>query len=425
VANQAFSTSSLARCLFKADFYDDQRISDDDYRKNVIAHALQIAQNPTENPPTIKEIKISDKTGYTASNLASRMVLRRCNININRTYNIHPKNRQSISRELPAYLREGTKYKVYRLDIKSFFENIPTDILLNTIDSSEKLSYQTKLIIRAHLDDFKQRYGSGIPRGIETSPSLSELLLSEYDKKVISHDEVFYYSRFVDDILIITSSSENEDDFYEWLCNLLPPPLKYNSTKTKIYPVPRRKKAGPANPNGKLVLSFDFLGYSYKVYDTPLPLKDGVENSNTANSIYRKVCIDIEEKKIRKIKEKICKSIYSFSKNKDFELLFDRISFLTSNRELKNKGGDRKVPTGIYYNYASIDTPTNSLNSLDRFLISTLTGKSGRLHKTYSPHITSEQKSKLLKLSFTQGFEKRAHRKFSPNRLKEITRVWL
>ncbi|TBU78701.1 antiviral reverse transcriptase Drt3a [Phytopseudomonas daroniae] len=425
MANQAFSTSSLARCLFKADFYDDPRISDDDYRKSVISYALQIAQNPTETPPAIKQIKISNKTGYTAGNLASKMVLRRCNKNINKAYNITPKNRQSISRELPAYLRDGTKYKVYRLDIKSFFENIPANILLNIIDSSEKLSCQTKFIIRSHIEDFKKRYGSGIPRGVETSPSLSELLLSEYDKKVTSHDEVFYYSRFVDDILIITSSNENEDEFYKWLCDLLPLPLEYNSTKTQIYPVPRRKKAGTANPNGKLVLSFDFLGYSYKVYDTPLPLKDGVENSKTATSIYRKVCIDIEEKKIRKIKEKICKAIYSFSKNKDFELLFDRVSFLTSNRELKNKSGGRKVPTGIYYNYASIDTQAGGLNNLDKFLMSTLTGKFGRLQKTYSSHITSEHKSKLLKLSFSQGFEKRAHRKFSPNRLKEITRIWL
>ncbi len=426
MANQAFSISSLSRCLCNADFYDDQRLSEDDYRRNVVAYALQISQNPTERPLAINRIKIGSKTGYTTGNLASKIVLRRCNKNIHDAYKIVHRDRQSISREIPAYLKEGTRYRIYRLDIKSFFENIPTSTILNILDSSERLSSQTKQIVRAHLENFNGSHGQGIPRGIETSPALSELLLADYDKKLRSHDEVFYYSRFVDDILIITSSNEQEDTFYEWLCTILPSPLEYNATKTKIHSVPRRKKAGAVNPNGKLIVQFDFLGYSYSVYDSQLPLKDnGSENENTANSIYRKVRIDMEARKIRKIKEKICKALYNFSKNKDLELLYDRISFLTSNRELKNKDGDRVIPTGIYYNYASIDMPSDSLIELDKFLGKTITSKTGRLCESYSAHITNEHRAKLLKLKFTQGFEKRAHRKFSPNRLKEMTRVWL
>ena len=426
MANQAFSISALARCLSRADFYDDPRLSEEAYRKNVLEYALQLSQCEQDIEVSIKKIKLGNKIGYTAGNIASKLVLRRCKKNIQTACKLTTMNRQSISREIPVYLKEGTCYNIYRLDIQSFFENIPTDAVLNLIDGNQRLSSQTKKIIRKILESFGEKYGAGIPRGIEISPAISEILLSEYDKKLRSHNEVFYFSRFVDDVIIITSSYEVQDDFYKWLCEILPHPLTYNSIKTKFYSIPLRKKAGIAHPGGKLIVTFNFLGYSYSVYDTPLPKKaSGAENENTAGSIYREVRIDIDDKKVNKIKERICKSLFSFSKSDDFELLHDRIKFLTSNRELKNKDGDRRIPTGIYYNYSSIDFPSSSLKELDSFLEKNLTSGAGRLSRTYLAKLNKARKTTLLKLTFSRGFEKRAHRKFSLNRLKEITRIWL
>ncbi|MFJ5300035.1 antiviral reverse transcriptase Drt3a [Pseudomonas sp. NPDC088368] len=424
MANQAFSFSGLARCLSDADFYEEKRLSEDDFRKAVIEHALQLCRCTDEDKILIKKIKIGNKTGYTAGNLASKLVLRKCNINIHNAFRIKMSNRQAISREIPAYLRDGTPYRVYRLDIKSFFENISATTAIRELECNQLLSPHTKNVVRHALQGFKACYGSGVPRGVETSSALAELLLSDFDRKLKDHEEVFYFSRFVDDIIVITSSSEDQQGFYQWLCDILPPPLSYNPDKTKIHTVSKRKKAGAANPDGKQVLKFGFLGYSYSVYDTPLPKKNNVENESTAGSIYRKVVIDIDDKKIRTIKEKISKALYSYSKNYDFNLLHDRIRFLTSNRELKDKDGNKKISTGIYYSYASIDPKSASLKTLDVFLEQALCNTTGRLGKTFSQKITQEQKSILLKLTFRSGFGKRAHRKFSPNRLKEITRIW-
>lgn len=426
VANQAFSTSALARCLSRADFYDDPRLSDESFRKSVLDYALQLSQCDHDGDISIKKIKLGDKVGYTSGNIASKLVLRRCKKNIQAAFKISTSNRQAISREIPIYLKEGTCYKIYRLDIKSFFETIPTDTALSIIDNNQKLSSQTKAITRKIIKSFEAKYGPGIPRGIEISPAISELLLLEYDYNLRTHEEIFYFSRFVDDVLIITSSNEVESVFYKWLCEILPSPLTYNTTKTKIYPVPLRKKAGIASPHGKLIVKFSFLGYCYTVYDTPLPKKpNGTENENTVGSIYRKVSIEIDDKKIKKMKERICKSLFSFSKSNDFDLLHDRIKFLTSNRELKNKDADRRIPTGIYYNYSSIDSPSTSLKELDCFLEKILTSTSGRFSRTYSGKLNKARRATLLKLTFSSGFEKRAHRKFSPNKLKEITRIWL
>jgi len=426
MANQAFSISSLARCLSRADFYDEPRLSDDDFRKSVLEYALQLSQCDSAHEISIKKINIGDKIGYTAGNLASKLVLRRLKKNIYTSFNIPASNRQSIAREIPIYLREGTSYNVYRLDIKSFFETIPVSLVLKIIDENPKLSSQAKAITKKILCSFGDAYGPGIPRGIEISPAISEILLTAYDHSLRTHEDVFYFSRFVDDVLIVTSSNETQSEFYQWLTQILPSPLTYNKKKTHIYSVPKRKKAGAENPQGKRIIDFNFLGYAYTVYDSPLPKKqNGSENENTAGSVFRQVKVDIDDKKINKIKERVCKALFSYSKNNDFELLHDRVKFLTSNRELKSKDAERRIPTGIYYNYASIDFPSVSLESLDSFLEKVVTSTSGRFARVYAGKLNNLQRTTLLKLKFCRGFEKRAHRKFSPNKLKEITRIWL
>lgn len=427
MANQAFSTSALARCLSRGDFYDDPRLSEDEFRNSVLDYAFQLSQCDQDKEISIRKIKLGEKIGYTAGNIASKLVLRRCKKNLQSAFKIRTSNRQSISREIPIYLKEGTCYRVYRLDIKSFFESVSVGSVLQVLDASDKLSSQTKAVIRKILETFSQKHGPGIPRGVEISPIISEVILSDYDNSLRAHQEIFYFSRFVDDVLIITSANEGEEEFYSWLCSILPCPLSYNSAKTKVYSAPLRKKAGAANPDGKLIMDFDFLGYNYAVYDSPLPSKkpNGPENENMAGVIYRRVSVDIDGKKINKMKERVCKALFNFSRTGDFDLLCDRVRFLTSNREFKNKDADKRIPTGIYYNYASIDFPSIKLKELDGFFERAITNTTGRLARTFSGKLNKVQRAKLLKLTFSSGFERRAHRKFSLNKLKEITRVWL
>lgn len=426
MANQAFSKSSLARCLCPIDFYKEPKLRDPAYRDGIIAAALEIAENCLANPITLKTLTLAGKQGYTANDLPSKLILRHCTKNIISSTKIKLKNRTSIARELKIYLKEGTSYRIYRYDIKSFFENISAANLLHNLENNNKLSKHTKILVSAHLHNFNTLFSQGIPRGVEPSPMLAEIALAKFDIAVKAHTEVFYYARFVDDIIILTSSEENQQNFHSWLCQLLPPPLEFNSKKTEIISIPRRNKAGATNPDGKIKANFDFLGYSYTVIDTPLPLdSDGKEKVNTAESIYRKVLIDISTSKLKKLKAKICKSLYNFSKNKDFALLADRINFLASNRDLRHKDTGRRIPTGIYYNYSSINLPSKNLNEIDSFLKKLVTSKHHRLSLRYQSLLNPSQKKQLLKLSFLHGFTNRSHKKFSPRKLKKITRIWL
>ncbi|WP_258962035.1 reverse transcriptase domain-containing protein, partial [Klebsiella pneumoniae] len=98
----------------------------------------------------------------------------------------------------------------------------------------------------------------------EISPMLSELYLSEFDRNINLHPEVFYYSRFVDDMVIISSGNEDQKAFMKQVVDFLPNGLKLNKNKLNISPlIPKRSKGD--NNNDKLLHKFDFLGYSFSV----------------------------------------------------------------------------------------------------------------------------------------------------------------
>jgi len=425
--NQSFNYSSLARCLLPSDFYEIKELSKDDYREKIITTALSIAEKGFSGTPPIKTLK-NGKPIYSTATLPERLVLRRCVQNIKENLRVKIKARGQTAEEIKSHLREGTEYNIYRFDIESFFESISHTGICQKIKNIDQLSTHTKNLINDYLENFNQHWGVGIPRGIEISPIISELVLQDFDWRLKSHPEALYYTRFVDDILVITTTKDSIHDFISWVTLQLPIGLKFNKTKSKAIKIPKRNKAGQANIiTGKKIGELEFLGYHYTIIDSPLPIdkaKDS-ENVGSAKALYREIRIDISKSKIKKIKTKISRAIYNYKKNNDFALLKDRIAFLTSNRELIAKDKSRKIPTGIYYNYSKIDPDSPSLKELDKFLLGLVTSRRGRLHSSHPGSLSNTEKAILAKYKFELGFKGRNHKRFSPDRLKEITKIWM
>jgi hypothetical protein len=209
---------------------------------------------------------------------------------------------------------------------------------------------------------------------------------------------------------------------------LLPGHLKFKKNKTQIACCKKRSKANSLTIK-KLVLSFDYLGLSFKVYDSPLPPKkiqggQEIENDSHASKQFREVEVDFSESKVKKIKSKVCKAFYAYSKDRDYFLLRDRIRFLTTNRSMINKNKGTIIPVGIYYNNSPVIFPSQSIKELDLFLKKMATSKKGRLCRLYGHFLTKKQKKELLQYDFEKGFNKRLHKRFSANRLADITRIW-
>lgn len=407
--NQCFSEGSLAKCFKPCDFFKDQRLADDKYRAAVVNEGVRISETLFSSGINIKTVELGEKKGYSVSKLAEKLVLRKSTLNVSGCSNLTLKHRNLIISELRQQLKEGTQYRIYRLDIKSFFESVDVKSVEQSLEQVSNISTHTKNIINSYLAKFNAFTGrNGLPRGVEVSPVVSEIILSKFDEVVNDCRDVFYYARFVDDILIITSSNEDKKSFLRLIKGYLPTNLFFNYNKIKIQDVPTRKKLKHE------VADFDFLGYNFKVVDSEAP--------KAHTSIFRSVIIDFSSNKVKKIKTKIAKAVYNFSKEKDYDLLVDRLTFLVTNREMKKKGKNKKIPTGIYYSFPMIDINSAKLNELDSFLQNIILSRKSRLGKLVV--LTREQQGELMKLSFYHGFKRRVHKRFSPNRLNEIVKIW-
>ncbi|MFD2190775.1 antiviral reverse transcriptase Drt3a [Pistricoccus aurantiacus] len=424
---QAFNESTLSRHFTKEDFFNDDCLSDDNYRCDIVKKAVEEAERLFETGIEYNSFFLKGRKSFSLSSLPHRLVFRACSSHLNRAFIRHNQSRSQIAREIIVFLADGTPYNVHRLDIKSFFENIDKKELNKKVDGLSNLSMHARKIIKKKSELFKEAEGVCVPRGLETSSILSDLYLHEFDSYAVAREEVFFYSRFVDDILIITSDELDTSEFKNELSYELPKGLFFNNDKTEVMSVAKRAKAGSIQ-RGKVVACFDYLGFRFKVIDSPLPTEkkcnSSKENARTAPAKFREVKVDLSPKKIKRIKDKLCKAFYSYGKSNDYLLLKDRIRFLTTNREFVKKDNSTIIPVGVYYNSSACDFPSGQLAHLDGFMRYLLFGKNGRLPRLYENKLSMRQKQELVKFSFSYGFNNRVHKRFSHNRLAKIVKVW-
>jgi hypothetical protein len=234
---QPFTSSALKRNLTENEKNYYFIKNNNEELELLIKDAVLIAEENFRAGISITKLNIKGRCVYSASSLKEKLILRHCNSNLKCLDALLPKQRNKIIDELKIYLKEGTKFKVYRLDIKSFFESIQLLQLFKKMHDESRLSRHTKNIIEWYLKACQRIHGTqGLPRGLEISPMLSELYLSEFDNNIKRHAEVFYYSRFVDDMVIISSGNENQASFMEQVEAFLPNGLKLNKDKLKKFP---------------------------------------------------------------------------------------------------------------------------------------------------------------------------------------------
>ena len=276
------------------------------------------------------------------------------------------------------------------------------------------LSTHSVNIILGYLEHFPNI----LPRGLEISPVLADLVLERFDNEINNSNDVIYYSRFVDDIVIITTQAEDKRSFLRKVRKCLPDGIELNHGKMDVISISNRKKSGN-NPNGKRVGKFNYLGYKFSIIDSQLTGKGRPELGQ-----FSKVVIDISDKKIKQFQTKISKALIYYSKFGNFELLESRIKFLTTNRDLVEKSTGNKIPTGIYYNYNLLSKESKSVRYLDKKLRKFVISYDHLFNRRAGYSLSLNQKRDLLKCSFVNGFNNRIYKKYTPYWLMEITRIW-
>mgnify|MGYP003635990024 CR=1 FL=1 len=327
----------------------------------------------------------------------TEFALRKVNDNLKRIFKIKPKSREQIVKQIITLLKEPVPFTVLKLDVEKFYENIPIEKVLEKINSNPIPSQQTKNIVNHFFNSSK----AGLCRGQAISSTLSEIYMRSFDRKVSSHPKVYYYARFVDDIIIFTTDSREIIEGFA--STSLPFGLKFNCKSDEL------KKEVTKKSDTVNVQSIEYLGYKF----------------STVSNKKKSVDVGIAGNKLNKIKSRVICSLKQYCIDGDFGLLKDRVRFLTGNYSISSKR--RGLKAGIYYNYPLIDNNglgKKDLKGLDVFLTKNILSKNGSLGSKLSPMLTVAKRKELLRLNFSFGFTNRKFCKFSAERIVLIRKAW-
>lgn len=373
----------------------------DDYEKN-LADTVKIINSDEFLFQDLGKIETKKRHIFLCNKKESHYALKKISDNLIRLYRVKFSNRFDISSQVLTLLRETSDFYVIRTDIKSFYERIDREKLIKSINDRRLLSYKCRKLLKTLFSHDSFTSEKGLPAGLSISAPLSEIYLEDFDRQIRSIPQVYFYARYVDDLIIFCSSNHDLviKLISEKLCEVN---LEINKRKTSFR---HFEKCNTSTEN--LADSFEFLGYKYS------------EEKNTPGE-ERNISVSLSEKRMRKIKTRIVLALLGYKKDLDYDLLLERIKFLTSNFSLFKDRKLSNLKAGIYYNYTLINK-YDQLKNLDAFLRKLINAKTGP-SKILNTLPDSDRK-KLTKNSFFVGHLFRKEFFFDKNRFSKIIKCW-
>lgn len=376
---------------------------------------------------SISTAQIKNKKIVRTKSIKEILILRKLNDNLKRIYGAKQSNRREITKQVYTLLQEINPIHIIRLDIKSFYESIKLDAVLEPIFEETLLSPTSKKIVKAILRD--PSIPDHIPRGLNISSTLTEIYMRDFDSAIRSLSGGYYYARYVDDIIIfayknITTGSERA------IKSSLPTGLNTHKKKSKYHPIICRcllncecsnnckcRASCTCEPDAPKNITLDYLGYNFTFSDIPKNSKKEDRKKP------KKINVSLAERKVNRIKTRTILALLDHCKKPNYQLLKDRIHFLTGNCEFSIKG-DFKIRSGIFYNYPLLSADDPALLDLTNFLRKSVHSKRGSLGRALSKSLSNAERSQLGRLSFRSGFKNKITYKVSEEKLSAIKECW-
>lgn len=410
--NQSFNVSDLLRLIT----FDDYKKYDgfDKNRGKTIETLTEISSKINADDYTVSSVKkiLSNSNEiFTLLNIEDDFALRKINDSIKRFYKVKQADRNLIVNQTIILLQEAIPMSIIKLDLKKFYESIDRKWIIDKLKDDALLSARAISILENFFQLSEFSSFTGLPRGIGISATLSELYLRDFDRKVNKLESIYYYARYVDDIILFTTKAPKEIINEIKIKELLRTPLVFNDKKTKIFEVNNYDKGSEKK------LNFEYLGYNFLFTDCCKKSKNEFTD--------KKIIISIAKTKVNKYKTRIVHSFLDYFKNEDFSLLEDRVKFLTGNYPIKRNSSEGTVLyAGLYYNYPFINDK-NILEELTVFLRKIINSKNKNFGNKIKASLDSNQKGLLSKYSFVSGWNNRKiNTDFIPERVNLIKKCW-
>lgn len=132
-------------------------------------------------------------------------------------------------------VKEGKSINAITMDLASFYHNVGPKFILREafldeigIRPSEDERLFTEQLIKSidtwyqSTPDSKSRPEGALPVGLSASKILSNILLYQFDKEVLASLNPLYYGRYVDDIFLVTESTDatnNGQQVLDWIAS--------------------------------------------------------------------------------------------------------------------------------------------------------------------------------------------------------------
>src|SRR5450830_1375329 len=122
--HQAFSKHGMEREIRKSDFRKVPKAAQEAYRTNLILTSFLAAKTKFSAPsnPLTKFI-LRNNAVFKMGRQGDQLVERKLAKNLRIASGVRPLGRSTIVENLRTLLKEGVPYRVYRLDIRKFYES--------------------------------------------------------------------------------------------------------------------------------------------------------------------------------------------------------------------------------------------------------------------------------------------------------------
>ncbi len=409
---QAFTPVELENHIRASDYRQFRTVLSASTRQSLVADASILAKTLFSSPVGLKYHTRKDREICTLPTFPAILVLRKVAYNISDVSGKVPSDRNRIITVLLGALQEEVRYRVYRLDIRRFFESLQPTRVEEQV-ASLGVSQDTKMLLSAVLNEHGSYGRPGIPTGLSVSSPLAESMMISFDHFLRTDPAVTFAARFVDDIVVVTTGREDPASFRGRLEAHLPHGTCFNAKKNVTLDVSEKSTVLQVSS------SFEYLGYRFSVRDTadsPAP--------KNAKDVTRVVDVGLSDASLHRYQTKLCKAFRAFAKDNRFDDLLHRVLYLTSNYRLYDPRVGRKRLAGVYHNYPFLThEPGSSLHLLDRTLAD-LVHSSQNLRAANGIILTPQQSASLSRRSFVSGHRSKQYYSFSIKTLAKIKRCW-
>ena len=337
------------------------------------------------------DLHLNGQVKGTMAYLCQDLVLRKLHRNIKRIYSVQQADRNTIVKQMKLLLSENVQMRIVRLDVRHFYDNVNRTSILTKLIDDARLSHQSLMLLQNLFSDSSIAACSGLPKGLGISAVLSELYMKYFDLDFKKIEGVYYYARFVDDIIVFCNSETSKINVWKYAIEELGKiGLQLNAKKSYYL--------DPSQPG----TSFTYLGYSFQI-------------------IRNHLNVSIAPNKVNTIKTRITKTFIRYSKDHDFDLLKMRIKFLTGDFTLYNPHTLQPIKVGIFFNY-KMANDVSVLKELDAYYQRLLHCRTGRLGNAIA--LTKSQVKELEKYSFYFGYNNHVNHHFTTDQMVKMANCW-